>query len=120
MNAAAESIRTSSMPNSQRLEEATARQTVMSIAPCPRQGCGGHLIMGKKGYGCSHYKQGCGFVIWRDAYGAELSSQHIQSLVHQGKTPPLSLKRDNGDTIQAELLLTDRNTGTLAIEPLRS
>ncbi|MCM3631755.1 DNA topoisomerase 3 [Paenibacillus camelliae] len=120
VNAAAESIRTSSMPNSQRLEEATARQTVMSIAPCPRQGCGGHLIMGKKGYGCSHYKQGCGFVIWRDAYGAELSSQHIQSLVHQGKTPPLSLKRDNGDTIQAELLLTDRNTGTLAIEPLRS
>jgi len=100
-------------------ELTATRQTVMSIAPCPREGCGGHLIMGKKGYGCSHYKQGCSFVIWRDAYGIELSAKHVQSLIHQGKTASLPVKQGNGEPVEAVIVLSDRNTGQLAIEPLR-
>lgn len=106
--------------NGQKQAELATARTVMSIAPCPRQGCGGHLIMGKKGYGCSHYKQGCGFVIWRDAYGIELSAQHIQSLIHQGKTSPLPVKQGDGEPVEAAIVLTDRNTGQLAVEPLHS
>jgi DNA topoisomerase-3 len=34
-----------------------------SLGICPR--CGGQVIEGKKGFGCSNYKNGCKFVIWK-------------------------------------------------------
>ena len=29
--------------------------------------------MGRKGYGCSHYKEGCRFVIWKESFGRNLN-----------------------------------------------
>jgi len=92
-----------------------SRQPLKSIVACPRQGCGGSIIMGKKGYGCSHFRQGCGFVIWREAYGIELNAQHIQALVQRGTTEQLQLQQ-NGQPIQAQLVLVNRETGQVAIE----
>lgn len=40
-----------------------------AIGVCPR--CGKPVIEGKKGYGCSGYKEGCTFTIWKEGqYGA--------------------------------------------------
>ena len=41
------------------------------VGKCPR--CGKPVIEGKQGYGCSGYKQGCKFVIWKKAKGGLLS-----------------------------------------------
>ena len=39
------------------------------IGKCPR--CGKPIIEGKKGFGCSGYKEGCTFTIWKEGqYGA--------------------------------------------------
>ena len=36
------------------------------IAPCPRPGCNGQLVEGKRGYGCLKFREGCSFVIWKE------------------------------------------------------
>lgn len=95
-------------------------KTVFSIAACPRQQCGGHIIAGKKGYGCSHFKQGCGFVIWRDVYGISLTVEHIQSLLGRGSTEPLQVSNEAGEPLLVKIVLADRQTGKLALQPVAS
>lgn len=46
---------------------------------CPL--CGSELIAGKKGIGCSHWKEGCGYVLWRDYKGLSLSDAQLRELL---------------------------------------
>lgn len=85
------------------------------LAPCPREGCGGQLIEGRKGYGCTHYKQGCGFVIWKEFSGKKISPAMLNALLTKGQTQLLSFKRDGGE-VKGRILLADRNTGKLTLE----
>lgn len=39
----------------------------VNLGPCPR--CGSPVIEGKRGFGCSNFKEGCKFVIWKDPKG---------------------------------------------------
>ncbi|MCI3922265.1 DNA topoisomerase 3 [Paenibacillus sp. TRM 82003] len=87
-----------------------------TIGPCPRDGCGGTIFMGRKGYGCSHYKQGCSFVIWKVSFGKTLSDAMVKSLLEKGKTNKLKLKRSDGETIDARIVLIDKKTGGLELE----
>ncbi|MFD0587075.1 DNA topoisomerase 3 [Paenibacillus sp. GCM10027627] len=86
------------------------------IAACPRPGCGGHLFMGKKGYGCSNYRSGCGFVIWKESFGRSLSDAQVKALAEKGKTAKLKLKRQDGTTSDGRIVLRNPNTGELSIE----
>ncbi|WP_274364562.1 type IA DNA topoisomerase [Paenibacillus thermotolerans] len=87
-----------------------------TIAPCPREGCGGQIFMGRKGYGCSHYKNGCGFVIWKESFGKSLTDTMIKSLIEKGKTGKLKFKAKDGSSFEAKIALTDRNTGKIELE----
>lgn len=86
------------------------------IAACPRPGCGGAIIMGKKGYGCTHYKEGCKFVIWKECFGRSLTDTQAKALVEKGKTAKLKLTLESGETVNERLLLKSKETGELAIE----
>lgn len=99
----------------------TAAQTAAStgggiIGPCPRDGCGGTIFMGRKGYGCSHYKQGCTFVIWKVSFGKTLTDAMVKSLIEKGKTNKLKLKKDDGETMEARIVLIDKKTGGLELQ----
>jgi DNA topoisomerase-3 len=87
-----------------------------SIALCPREGCGGHIFMGRKGYGCTQYKEGCKFVIWKVSFGKTLTDSMIRTLIQKGKTNKLKLKGDEGQPYEARILLKDKNTGELELE----
>lgn len=92
------------------------------LAPCPREGCGGQLIEGRKGYGCTHYKQGCGFVIWKEFEGKKISPAMLNALLVKGQTQLLSFKREDSE-IKARISLADRTTGKLELletEPSRT
>ncbi|MCH1639098.1 DNA topoisomerase 3 [Paenibacillus timonensis] len=89
--------------------------SLQPLAPCPREGCGGQLIEGRKGYGCTHYKQGCGFVIWKEFSGKKISPAMLNALLTKGQTQMLSFKRDGGE-VKGRILLADRNTGKLTLE----
>jgi DNA topoisomerase-3 len=86
-----------------------------SITSCPRKGCGGHIIMGNKGYGCSHYKEGCTFVIWKLSFGKALTPAMVKALIEKGTTNKLKLINESGQVIEAKIVLKDTNTGNLAI-----
>lgn len=90
-------------------------QTRESITTCPRLGCGGQIFMGNKGYGCSHYKEGCTFVIWKSSFGKALTPKMVKSLIEKGTTNKLKLTNEAGQVIDAKIVLKDMNTGQLII-----
>jgi len=101
-----------------RVAEATSRTDAPpgTIGTCPRSGCGGTVFMGRKGYGCSNYKTGCAFVIWKISHGKTLSDAMVRSLIEKGKTNKLKLKDDAGNEFEGRLVLVDPNRGGLAVE----
>lgn len=99
-------------------ESAAAAQTRVALAACPRQGCGGRIIRGNRGYGCSEYKSGCGFVIWKDSFGASLTDTAVAYLLKHGRTALMKLPDEHGRTLEARIVLQDKNTGQLRLEPV--
>jgi DNA topoisomerase III len=54
---------------------------------CPR--CGGDIIEGKKGYGCSRWRKedgGCRFVIWKTIAGKKIPKSAVIQLLQKGTT----------------------------------
>ncbi|OAB25406.1 DNA topoisomerase III [Paenibacillus macquariensis subsp. defensor] len=87
------------------------------IAKCPRPGCGGMIFMGRKGYGCSHYKEGCKFVIWKENFGRVLTDAQVKALIEKGKTSKVKLTLKDGTPSVARLVIKSLDTGELTIEP---
>ncbi|SFB39499.1 DNA topoisomerase-3 [Cohnella sp. OV330] len=86
------------------------------IAKCPRPGCDGSIFMGRKGYGCSAYKSGCGFVVWRDSFGLTLDDRLAAELIRSGRTSKVSVRDEAGSMREARIVLADPSTGRLEIE----
>ncbi len=51
------------------------------LGDCPR--CGRPVIEGKRGYGCSGWRDGCPFVLWREYRGLELDEEKIRELLQR-------------------------------------
>ena len=59
-----------------------------TIGSCPK--CQkGDIIEGKKGYGCSGYKDGCNFVIWKEIAGKKISLSIAKTLIEKRRTKKL-------------------------------
>ncbi len=86
-----------------------------ALGACPRSGCGGTIIEGKKGYGCSNFREGCGFVIWKEFAGKSVSIQMLKALLIKGESQVLTFKR-GGEEFKARIRLLDRETGKLGVE----
>ena len=52
-----------------------------SLGTCPK--CDAPIIEGKKGFGCSKWKEGCTFVLWREFQGIHLGYHQIQQLLQK-------------------------------------
>ncbi len=87
----------------------------LTHGPCPRPGCHGQIIEGKKGYGCTAFKDGCGFVIWKEFSGKKISANMLKSLLASGRTQLLSFS-GNGESYKARIVLQDRSSGKLSLE----
>lgn len=85
------------------------------LGNCPRPGCGGSLIEGRKGYGCSHYKQGCKFVVWKEFAGKTVSKAMLSSLLQKGRTQLLTFKDETG-SYKARIVMAEPEIGKLALE----
>ncbi|MBA3238942.1 MAG: DNA topoisomerase 3 [Parachlamydiaceae bacterium] len=48
---------------------------------CPK--CKNEVIQGKKGYGCSKWREGCKFVLWKEYKDMELNETQIRSLLQK-------------------------------------
>ena len=76
------------------------------IGTCPL--CGKEIISGRLGYGCSGYKEGCKFVIWKHICKKTISVTHAKSLLTSGKTNKISgFVSKNNKTFDAVLKLDE-------------
>jgi DNA topoisomerase-3 len=57
--------------------------TPEEIGECPI--CGKDIIEGKRGFGCSGYKEGCKFVLWKEKSGKIITLSQAQRLL-KGET----------------------------------
>lgn len=51
------------------------------LGDCPR--CGRPVITGKKGYGCSGWREGCKFVLWREFLNHTLGEDDVRRLLQR-------------------------------------
>ncbi len=85
---------------------------------CPR--CReGTLVAGKRGWGCSRWRQGCAFVIWFDVAGRRISDVELGDLVSKGKTRRRKWKGRDGAEVSGRLVLdlaAARDAGAARVE----
>lgn len=84
---------------------------------CPR--CtSGQLIVGRRGWGCARWREGCGFVVWFEIAGRRLSGAQLRDLITRGKTRKARFTPEGGQEIDGRLVLdSGASDGAARFEP---
>jgi DNA topoisomerase-3 len=76
----------------------------VALGACPL--CGSDVVEQEKSFGCSGWRQGCRFAIWKTVAGKAIGARTAQSLLRQGRTPLLrGFKSKAGNRFEARLKL---------------
>ncbi len=73
------------------------------LGDCPV--CKQPIIEGRQGYGCSHWKEGCKFVLWKQVYGLTINREMACQLLQNGRTLNAYAIKINDDVFNAQLTL---------------
>jgi len=87
-------------------------ETTKDFGICPV--CGGKIIKGKRGYGCSNWRTqdgGCRFVIWEMINGKKLTPSNIKTLTEGKATRKYVFREENGRKFRAKLKLIKGKNG---------
>jgi DNA topoisomerase-3 len=94
-------------------------QVPLAELRCPR--CQqGTLVTGKRGWGCSRWREGCAFVVWFELAGKPVSEAQLRELVAKGKTRKAKWPAAGGPTRDGRLVLdltASRDQGAVRFEP---
>ena len=87
-----------------------------ALGNCPK--CGGAIIEGQKGFGCSNWREGCYFVLWKTPIcGKVLTLNQVKSLLKKGKTPLIKgFKSKSGKSFNAYLIWENSSEAKLKFE----
>lgn len=80
------------------------------LGNCPL--CGHPVIEGRKGYGCSDWKAGCQFVLWKQMYGVPVTMDMACQLLQNGKTLHSYAIKLNDEVFNAQLTLNKQGETT--------
>jgi DNA topoisomerase III len=84
-------------------EQAPEKSTA-GLGPCPL--CGSEVIEQEKSYGCSGWRSGCKFAIWKTIAGKRISARAAQALLRRGRSQVLKgFKSKAGRAFDARLKL---------------
>jgi DNA topoisomerase III len=84
-------------------EKASAKPTG-ALGRCPR--CGSDVIEQEKSFGCSGWRSGCKFAIWKTIAGKRISARTAQALLRRGRSQVLKgFKSKSGRAFDARLKL---------------
>ncbi|MEN8726232.1 MAG: DNA topoisomerase 3 [Lentimonas sp.] len=73
-----------------------------SLGACPT--CGGDVVVGSKAYGCSNWRNGCKFVIWKTMASREITEDEAKAVLEKGCTETLpGFKSKAGKDFDAKL-----------------
>ncbi|MBE6068514.1 MAG: type IA DNA topoisomerase [Clostridium lundense] len=75
-----------------------------SIGKCPT--CGNDIVEGEKSFGCTNWKNGCKFTIWKNdkyiqSFGKKVSRAMVELLLKNGKVGFRNLRSKKGTTFAA-------------------
>jgi DNA topoisomerase-3 len=73
------------------------------LGDCPL--CQQPIIEGRQGYGCSQWKAGCKFVLWKQTYGLGITRDMACQLLQNGRTLNAYAIKINDDVFNAQLTL---------------
>ena len=79
-------------------------EDIENLGPCPV--CGNPVVEGEKSFGCSNWKNGCKYAIWKDdkyinSFGKKVSKEMVEILLKNGKVGFRNLKSKKGNTFSA-------------------
>ena len=85
--------------------EATVKVERPTLGTCPK--CKqGQIVEGKKAFGCTNYKNGCDFTIWKEVAHKTITTKQVADLIAKGKTSILKgFKSKAGKDFEAYLVL---------------
>jgi len=94
----------------------TKKIQAQALGNCPK--CGGEVIEGQKGFGCSNWRSGCHFVLWKTPIcGKVLTPNQVKCLLKKGKTPLIKgFKSKSGKSFAAYLIWEDSAEAKLKFE----
>jgi DNA topoisomerase-3 len=85
-------------------EKPKKKATDGPLGACPV--CGAAVVEGERGYGCSGWRNGCKFAIWKTIAGKKVSAATVRALLKKGVSPLLrGFKSKTGSTFDARLKL---------------
>lgn len=88
------------------IERVSSNYAKESFGVCPI--CGNAIIENSKAYGCSNWKNGCKFTIWKTIAGKKITKTNIKDLLTKGETSTIKgFKSKTGKTFDAKLELVD-------------
>lgn len=87
------------------LPGATEEETLGSCPQCKE----GMVKLGAKVAGCTRWREGCKFAIWREQYGKELTLENIKELMEKKRTELIKgfKKKSGNGTYDARLVLNE-------------
>ena len=77
-------------------------------------------MAGKRGWGCSRWREGCPFVIWFELGGRRLTGVQLRDLVAKGKTRRSTFSVEGRPPEAGRLVLdltADRDAGAARFQP---
>jgi len=83
------------------------------LGTCPL--CGGSVVETPKGFGCSRFREGCTFTIWKKVAGASITKAQARRLLAGEKVGPKKMMSRAGKPFEAFLIL-DSTEGRLRFE----
>jgi DNA topoisomerase III len=84
--------------------KSAAQRTGGALGPCPL--CGSEVVEQERSYGCSGWRAGCKFAIWKTVAGKKLSARTARALLREGRSPLLKgFKSKAGKRFDARLKL---------------
>ena len=100
---------------------ASFRRGLLSLGRCPR--CGSDIVEGEKGFGCMGYKNGCSFIIWKNAKSGMMrdvtvNAETVHELLKDGFRPMTDEEKGDGDALMrsvstvTEKMLLSPKTGS--------
>jgi DNA topoisomerase-3 len=82
------------------VEKSAANEDALGVCPV----CAGDVIVGTKAYGCSNWRNGCKFVIWKTMAQREISETEAKQVLKLGVSDTLSgFKSKAGNDFEAKL-----------------
>jgi DNA topoisomerase III len=84
------------------VEVSISKQDLGTCPKCKK----GKIVEGKKGYGCSEYKGGCTFVIWKEFCNKDLPITAVKALIEGKQTAVIKgFKSKAGNSFETALIL---------------